>query len=133
VRSVVALWTAGPPGAAGASARDEVEFVRLAVAALAAGASVRAFDLRPPEQRGALETDEAQRLVARLAESEAGVRQGALGLREALAACDTVLRLGAPGRTGRPAMFVVTPSWLRTTTERELLEALSAAGQVVRR
>lgn len=129
-RSVVALWTAvaADRGAAG----DAAEFLRLALAALAAGAAVQLFDLRPASARAAPADADSEQSLAALVEGGARCATDPRDLRTALLGADSVLCLAAPDRAGAPPLLALTTSWLRTVAEHELVSALSVAGQVVR-
>jgi hypothetical protein len=129
-RFVVALWTAA--AADPDSERHETEFLRLAVAALAAGAAVTLFDLRPAGSRAAHAGTENERHLAALTDAGARLESSPVALRTALVGADSVLRLAPRLRAGAPALLRLTTSWLRTVSEHELVSTLSAAGQVVR-
>ena len=53
-------------------------------------------------------------------------------LREDVEACTRLLRIGAPERSGRPALLMVDAEYLAGVSDERLLADLLAAGQVVR-
>lgn len=123
---VLALWIA-----ADAAPAATAEFVRLALAARAAGRPVEVVDARPAP--AAPPPEEAQRHLDALAAAGAAPRGlGPAGLLEALRRCDSLLVLASPRRRGTPALLPVDATWLAATPPSAALDALAEAGQVVR-
>jgi hypothetical protein len=119
-----------------AAASGATGALRLLVGLVAGGHALRILEVGAA--RGALGErgdagDEAGDYLRALAEFD--VRpQAADGpaLRAALRACDRVVRIGRPDRSGDPALLAVTEGWLDATPDEDLLRQLEEAGQVIR-
>lgn len=114
---------------------DVEEALRIAVGALAAGATVQV--VASQATRESLDagdgSEAAEDFVRTLQEShgaftswEVADFQGLLG------ACDHLLRVAAADRAHTPPLCVVTDDWLRTTSPAEITASLRSAGQVIR-
>jgi hypothetical protein len=104
------------------------EFLRVVAALRAVGCDATLVSAAgdAPDADGP-DADEARRLLDTLA-ADGLVRRGQDGLAAALAACDALLVLGDPGRSGTPPVLRLSRG--EAPSEREL-RALPEAGQVV--
>jgi hypothetical protein len=124
VRETTLLLHLGP-----AAAETTAEFLRIAVGLLAGGHRLTLWSAAP---LGALPAEAEDHRDALLEEGLSFTPSPAAALRRLLEEARGVVRLGAAGRGAAPRLLVVDDAWLRGQSDADLLQALRAAGQVIR-